>query len=270
MHLSVVGRLEVGVPAGAPLDGRRLEYHVVRPDHLGGLGLLGVEEEGRRRQRNLVRRRARVEGAVVVLAGDLVEALVKVDLVHVGVLHAVRLHLEADDAHAVARRVLVVQDREPEVVEEDNLAGGAPLLRILPLVVVGVEHLHGAGAGHVPEGVPRLVRLQRRPVVRLVEDGHGDREVVEEEVRAVVLLDHQRERLDLLLGVLLAAEDLAVLVHTHRELVRQLIDSRAPQHLTQVQRVLIDHVDTLVAEGENIVLIRELSPHRGERLHLGL
>jgi len=54
----------------------------------------------------------------------------------------------------------------------------------------------------------------------------------------------------------------------HAELVWGLVDARAAQHFAEVERVLRLKVDTLVAERQHIVFIRQLRLHRRQRLHL--
>mmetsp|Transcript_25348 Transcript_25348/g.49448 ORF Transcript_25348/g.49448 Transcript_25348/m.49448 type:complete len:233 (-) Transcript_25348:217-915(-) len=232
MHLGIIRRLKVRVPASGPADGRGLVVHVVGPDDLGGVLLVGAEEHGLGAEVDLLVLGARVEVAVAALPRHLVEALLPVDLVHVLVLDAEGLDLEPDDADAVPVGVLVVQDREAQVVEEKDLGRLRLLLlgHLLPLLVYGrVDE---------PEGVPRLVRLGRLAVVGLVEDGHGSRQVVQEEVGPVLLLNHQGKRLDVLLVVLPPAQHLARLVVPELEGVGRVVDARPAQHLPEVQRLL--------------------------------
>jgi len=71
------------------------------------------------------------------------------------------------------------------------------------------------------------------------------------------------------LSVFLVAQDFAVLVHTHGHGVRGVVDARTPEHLPEIEGLLVTHVDAIAAKGEDIVLVRQLGAHRRERLNLG-
>mmetsp|Transcript_35291 Transcript_35291/g.82630 ORF Transcript_35291/g.82630 Transcript_35291/m.82630 type:complete len:624 (-) Transcript_35291:173-2044(-) len=255
VHLRVVGRLQVGVPAGGPADGGGLVVDVIGPDDLGAVLLVRVQQHRFGREVDLLVLGAREEVAVPPLPRHLVEALLPVDLVHVLVLDAEGLDLEPDDADPVPVGVFVVQDGETEVVEQKDLGLLSELLprHLLTLLVNGrVDET---------EGVPRLVRLGGLTVVSLVKHRHGGGEVVEKKVRAILLLNHQNKGLDVRPVVASAAEHLARLVVAQLERVGGVVDAGSPQNLAQIQSLLRLHVHPLIAEGEDVVFIGQLRPH---------
>ena len=70
------------------------------------------------------------------------------------------------------------------------------------------------------------------------------------------------------LCVLPVAEDPAVLVDAHLEGVRCVVDTRTPENFSEVEGLLIVHINAVAAEWEHIVLVWQLRAHGRERLDL--
>mmetsp|Transcript_16458 Transcript_16458/g.39317 ORF Transcript_16458/g.39317 Transcript_16458/m.39317 type:complete len:299 (+) Transcript_16458:1182-2078(+) len=256
MHLSVVGRLEVGVPAGAPLDGRRLEHHVVRPDHLPALRR--VDHLG------LVLLEAAVRGLG---AGG--EARVGpsrlVELAPVRVLDRERDDLEADDVAARVSDGLVLG--EGEVAAVDGVV-------LDPEAQVVVQHVQVrlllGGALRLElgtDGVPEVVVLLRLAHVVVPRDRRHlrDRQVIQPHVHAVLQDRKVLELLHLLRGVLLAAERLAVLVHLHPRIESGGVSLLTRQRLPEILREILDLAR--LAEWQLIVIELKRCLCADQRLH---
>mmetsp|Transcript_13006 Transcript_13006/g.28109 ORF Transcript_13006/g.28109 Transcript_13006/m.28109 type:complete len:262 (+) Transcript_13006:1138-1923(+) len=234
----VVAHVEVEVPARRPLDGRVLPRDVVRKDNLERLAL---EKHRLRRQVRTHRHREQIQLGHVRRERALVP-----------VQHRKRLHLKADEARALELRLRVELDDEMQVVVDVRLLGR----RAWPVVgsqeaerVAAIVHGDGLAVGHLPDHLG------------------GGRQVVHDEVDAVVLADALPQQRNLLGAQLLAAEHLEVTL-AHANLVRRVLNYGAVQHLAQV----LNRVRDLgrLAKRERVVVVRELRLCRRELVHLDL
>ena len=136
------------------------------------------------------------------------------------------------------------------------------------VVVEVVGALFGArdvAAAAEAEGEAEVVDGHRLIRVGLVHILGRRGQVVGDPVHPIVLLDPQAELLDLNLRELLAAEDLARLLHAHLDVVVGVHDAVTAQDLAQVLRDVLE--GSGLAEGQRIVLVGQLGPRRGELIH---
>mmetsp|Transcript_1398 Transcript_1398/g.2844 ORF Transcript_1398/g.2844 Transcript_1398/m.2844 type:complete len:610 (-) Transcript_1398:228-2057(-) len=192
---------EVDVPAARPVDLARAPDHVVGEEHRPrGHLLLLVHAIQVHRPRLVARGEGRdhVKGAAPLLA------------IHKLVFHTERLHVEAHDAVFV-RAELVVLDDDVHVV-------------VQVLLLLGVHVAHGEAAG--VRGGDVLLRVDHRR--------RG--EVVDDPVVVVLLRDGFFELFHVFFVVLLLAQDVAVRVVAHVELVGRVVDAVPSHELAQVLR----------------------------------
>mmetsp|Transcript_1396 Transcript_1396/g.2837 ORF Transcript_1396/g.2837 Transcript_1396/m.2837 type:complete len:666 (-) Transcript_1396:228-2225(-) len=248
---------EVDVPAARPVDLRRAPGHVVGEEHRPRFQLhrlhdaVDAKRFGRGAAVHLVPLGVvfggRVDGVfgVLLAAGEVGHVVVgsfRVPVLAVGkqVLHAARLHVEAHHAVRV-RPQLVVLDDELHVVEQVVLGRSLhprhhPAARRRGRVAVergGLSSGIHAPRDFVAHGEPFRVRGLHVPV--LCHDG-GSGEVVDDPVVVVLLRDGFFELFHVFFVVLLLAQDVAVRVVAHVELVGRVVDAVPSHELAQVLR----------------------------------
>jgi len=219
----LIAHQQVRVPPRRPLDLARLPLDVVRENHLAAAGAHSERHRARRAAaRRQLRLRALPRAAERVLDGGW-------------------LDLETNDPRAIEALVLVVFDREEQVVVEVRHA------------LLGARDVGRAAEAKREAEVIDGERLGWVGLVHVL--GRGG-QVVHDPVHAVVLLDTDGKLLALGGGELLFAQDLARLLHAHLELVVRVHDLVAAEHFAEVLCHRLQRFR--LAEGQHVVLVRQL------------